>query len=207
MDVTAQAVKGVYTFTLSKDTEIVAAFKAKGQPGQQFTLSFTQPANGTLKVLRNTDEVAPGSKLDEGAELKVIATPSNGYELQALTVAGEDVTAQVVKGVYTFTLRADTQIAATFKEVEKNIINPVESSLLATLEVYPNPFRSELHLQNASELQRLCLLNTTGQEVVSLKHNGGNVLILPTTDLPAGLYILRLSDRQGGTRTLRVVKR
>ncbi len=207
VDVTAQAVKGIYTFTLSKDTEIVATFKAKGQPGQQFTLSFTQPANGTLKVLRNTDEVAPGSKLDEGTELKVIATPSNGYELQALTVAGVDVTAQVVKGVYTFTLKADTQIAATFKEVKKNIINPVESSLLATLEVYPNPFRSELHLQNASELQRLCLLNTTGQEVVSLKHNGGNVLILPTTDLPAGLYILRLTDRQGGTRTLRVVKR
>ena len=206
-DVTAQAVKGIYTFTLSKDTEIVATFKAKGQPGQQFTLSFTQPANGTLKVLRNTDEVAPGSKLDEGSELKVIVTPSNGYELQSLTVAGVDVTAQVVKGIYTFTLKADTQIAATFKEVKKNIINPVESSLLATLEVYPNPFRSELHLQNASELQRLCLLNSTGQEVVRLRHNGSSMLILPTTDLPAGFYILRLTDRQGGTRTLRVVKR
>ena len=207
MDVTVQVVNGAYTFTLTKDTEIVATFKPKGSSGQQFTLSFVQPSNGALKVLRNTDEVAPGSKLDEGTELKVITTPSNGYELQALTVAGEDVTAQVVKGVYTFTLKADTQIAATFKEVKKNIINPVESSLLATLEVYPNPFRSELHLQNASELQRLCLLNSTGQEVVRLRHNGSSMLILPTTDLPAGFYILRLTDRQGGTRTLRVVKR
>lgn len=207
MDVTVQVVNGAYTFTLTKDTEIVATFKPKGSSGQQFTLSFVQPSNGALKVLRNTDEVAPGSKLDEGTELKVITTPSNGYELQALTVAGEDVTAQVVKGVYTFTLKADTQIAATFKEVKKNIINPVESSLLATLEVYPIPFHSELHLQNASELQHLCMLNSAGQEVVRLRHNGSNVLILPTTDLPAGFYILRLTDRQGGTRTLRVVKR
>ncbi len=207
MDVTVQVVNGAYTFTLTKDTEIVATFKPKGSSGQQFTLSFVQPSNGALKVLRNTDEVAPGSKLDEGSELKVIVTPSNGYELQALTVAGVDVTAQMVNGIYTFTLKADTQIAATFKEVKKNIINPVESSLLATLEVYPIPFHSELHLQNASELQHLCLLNSAGQEVVRLRHNGSNMLILPTTDLPAGLYILRLSDRQGGTRTLRVVKR
>lgn len=207
VDVTVQVVNGAYPFTLTKDTEIVATFKPKGSSGQQFTLSFVQPSNGALKVLRNTDEVESGSKLDEGSELKVIVTPSNGYELQSLTVAGVDVTAQVVNGIYTFTLRADTQIAATFKEVKKNIINPVESSLLATLEVYPIPFHSELHLQNASELQHLCLLNSAGQEVVRLRHNGSNMLILPTTDLPAGLYILRLTDRQGGTRTLRVVKR
>lgn len=44
-------------------------------------------------------------------------------------------------------------------------------------------------------------------KLLASRHDGQPALLLGVGALPAGLYILRLVDCQGGTRNLRLVKR
>lgn len=89
----------------------------------------------------------------------------------------------------------------------KEVIDAVETSLLAGVEVYPNPCDAELHLRNVAALRSLAVVNALGQTVMTRTHNGAETMVIPTDMLPAGLYLLRLTDAEGGIHTLRFAKR
>jgi len=89
----------------------------------------------------------------------------------------------------------------------KEVIDAVESSLLAGVEVYPNPCDAELHLLNVAALRSLAVVNALGQTVLTRTHDGAETMVVPTDMLPAGLYLLRLTDTEGGVHTLRFAKR
>ncbi|MDU7165087.1 SpaA isopeptide-forming pilin-related protein [Finegoldia magna] len=74
-----------------------------------YKLDITNGANGTV-----TAEKTTGIKKDEQVTLTV--NPSNGYQLEKLTVAGLDVTSKVADGKYSFTMPAsNVAVKATFK--------------------------------------------------------------------------------------------
>ena len=56
-------------------------------------------------------------------------------------------------------------------------------------------------------LQSLRVVNALGQTVLTRAHNGAETTVLTTGTLPAGIYLLHLTDTAGGTRTLRFEKR
>ncbi|MBQ6698141.1 MAG: S-layer homology domain-containing protein [Oscillospiraceae bacterium] len=57
-----------------------------------------------------------GNMVAEHTEVILTVTPNTGYELDTLTVDGQNVTAQVSGGKYTFTMPAeDVEVSATFK--------------------------------------------------------------------------------------------
>ena len=89
----------------------------------------------------------------------------------------------------------------------KEIFNAVESSLLAGVEAYPNPCDAELHLRNVAALQSLRVVNALGQTVLTRAHDGAETMVVATDTLPAGIYLLHLTDTAGDIRTLRFVKR
>ena len=68
--------------------------------------------------------------------------------------------------------------------------------------VYPNPCHDELHLRSTSALRTLAVVNSQGQTVLTATHNGAAELTLRMDSLPAGLYLLQLTDTTGATRTL-----
>lgn len=78
-----------------------------------YELNITNGANGSVTAEKTTD-----LKKDEKVTLSI--SPSDGYQLDKLTVAGVDVTNKVADGKYSFPMPAsNVAVSATFKEKQK----------------------------------------------------------------------------------------
>ncbi len=99
-----------YTYT----AEVISDTTPDTSVGQTYTVTKSDCSNGTLTVDQNTAAA--------GTEVKVTATPNEGYEVGSVTASQEngtavDLTAGAESGVYTFTMPAsNVTVSATFKE-------------------------------------------------------------------------------------------
>ena len=81
------------------------------------TLTWAAPENGTIAVTVAGETVESGAEVEAGTEVVATFTPAEGYELETVTLGGEDVTTDVVDGVLTFAMgEEDVELAATFAE-------------------------------------------------------------------------------------------
>ena len=81
------------------------------------TLTWATPENGTIAVTVAGETVESGAEVEAGTEVVATFTPAEGYELETVTLGGEDVTTDVVDGVLTFVMgEEDVELAATFAE-------------------------------------------------------------------------------------------
>ena len=81
------------------------------------TLTWAAPENGTIAVTVAGETVESGAEVETGTEVVATFTPAEGYELETVTLGGEDVTTDVVDGVLTFVMgEEDVELAATFAE-------------------------------------------------------------------------------------------
>ena len=81
------------------------------------TLTWAAPENGTISVTVAGETVESGAEVEAGTEVVATFTPAEGYELETVTLGGEDVTTDVVDGVLTFAMgEEDVELAATFAE-------------------------------------------------------------------------------------------
>lgn len=71
--------------------------------------------------------------------------------------------------------------------------------------VYPNPVADELNIKGTTGIAAVAMYNLLGQEVISLKPGKENVMI-NTSGLTAGMYIIKVISVNGETTSLRVVK-
>ena len=79
------------------------------------TLTWAAPENGTIAVTVAGETVESGVEVATGTEVVATFTPAEGYELETVTLGGEDVTTDVVDGVLTFVMgEEDVELAATF---------------------------------------------------------------------------------------------
>ena len=80
-------------------------------------LTWAAPENGTIAVTVAGETVESGAEVEAGTEVVATFTPAEGYELETVTLGGEDVTTDVVDGVLTFVMgEEDVELAATFAE-------------------------------------------------------------------------------------------
>ena len=115
-DVTTDVVDGVLTFAMGEeDVELAATFTEI--PVILSTLTWVAPENGTIAVTVDGEPVESGVEVEAGIEVVATFTPAEGYELETVTLGGEDVTTDVVDGVLTFVMgEEDVELAATFAE-------------------------------------------------------------------------------------------
>ena len=115
-DVTTDVVDGVLTFAMGEeDVELAATFTEI--PVILSTLTWATPENGTIAVTVAGETVESGAEVEAGTEVVATFTPAEGYELETVTLGGEDVTTDVVDGVLTFAMgEEDVELAATFAE-------------------------------------------------------------------------------------------
>ena len=105
-DVTAQVADGAYSFTMpAGNMTVTATFKAI-----DYVITVSESENGAVGADKETAII--------GEEVTLTVTPDKGYVVNSLTVNGEDVTAQVADGAYSFTMPAgDVTVTATFKAI------------------------------------------------------------------------------------------
>lgn len=204
---TAKLPAGDYTYSVElagyqsaegqlKVSSLSAAVRVVLQPAKRYTVTFTVNAEGVR--LPEVAITINGEKLNSNAEgVATVELPNGTYPYTASKVGYSKVhgSLAVADGA------VDVPITLT-----KQHPNTVESTLLTAVVASPNPCHDILRLRNITALRTLRMVNTLGQVLRSQTHNGGEELLLPVGDLPAGVYLLHLTDTQGGVLTVRVVK-
>jgi len=101
--------------------EVVLYAIWKNAPLVPYTVSWQDPAHGTLKVEAYGKPVTSGSSLQEHWEITVNAVPDAGYKLKSLKVKANAKTEDLESGA-AFTLLGNTELVAEF--VKQNPLDP-----------------------------------------------------------------------------------
>jgi hypothetical protein len=140
--------------------EIVAVF-AK----QELTVNFTKPANGSLKVFKETTEIQSDTPVEYGTKLRVEAIPDTGYELVSLQANGQDIIENRV------TVTGATEIVAVFakQQFPVSFTKPANGTLKV--------FKGMTELQSGTPVEyetklRVEAIPDMGYKLVSLQANG-----------------------------------
>jgi peptidase S8 and S53 subtilisin kexin sedolisin len=202
---------GDYTFKVTKEgykeyNGSVKVDNAAAAVGVALVKNEVSPSKYTVTfAVKDTDgKAVPGATVEINSQ----SLPTNDR--------GE-ATIDLPEGTYPYTVKKDgyntftDKLTVAGKSVLQSVTlqqtpHAVESSLLADVAVYPNPCHDELHLRSTSALRTLAVVNSQGQTVLTATHNGAAELALRVDSLPAGLYLLQLTDTAGAIRTLRFAK-
>ena len=106
--------KAEYKFTVDKDMELKANFKAKDPVEETFTVKVK--ANDTNMGEAKLDPAK--AEYAKGEKVKAIATAKEGYEFVNWTVDGKAVSAEAT---YEFLVEKNVELTANFKETEKPV--------------------------------------------------------------------------------------
>lgn len=185
------------TFTVKEITKVEAIFEK-----QTFVVTAkVQEGVGGLVALSGAENFAA---VEFGTELTVVTMPAEGYVLAEIQVNGTPLP----KGTMTFTVTRLTTVTALFKKKEGKSAEPqtVEDSLLTNITVAPNPFTSLLRIVNpngvALRYELVDLMGTILRSGVS----DSIELFIATSELPSGVYFVRLAAQTGIQKTVRVSK-
>ena len=181
---------------------------------ENHTVSFEQPANGSLTVTYDGKEIQSGAEVPEGAGIVVTATANEGYEFESLKVNGVDF-----ENGGTYTVSADVTIVATFKETTIDP-DPEPEMYIVTIDdvdhVTITVKAGDVVITSGTEVEDGTVLTVTyevekGYKLVSssgttVTVEGGNVSITATVEpVPVtGIQIDKptLSLKVGGTETI-----
>ena len=158
-----------------------------------YAVTLTHEGEGTLKVTGIEERRL--NAVPAGTELTAVATPKTGWKLKSLMAGTTDI-----KADGKFAVTADVEVKAVFEK-----ITPVEDAMFANVVVSPNPFENQLRVTSNDLRGQYALLNAQGV-VVRRGNMDGNKVVIETTDLTSGLYLLRLTAESGATKTITVVK-
>jgi len=186
-------------FTVSADVTVSAEFEAESVVKSTVHITTPNPTEGNLEVKLNDVTLSDGALVDDGAELTIIATPSNGFKLKSITINGDIISAT---NPITYRVAGNVFISAQFIAAQ-DIPNPVES--LLEVGIAQNPFVELLTLTNTQQVVRYTVVNALGATVAAGYNSGSSTIALGANNWAAGLYIVRL-EGASGIRTIRAIK-
>ena len=154
--------------------------------------------------------------VNESKQLQVIYNPSTTTQ-KGVTWSSDDTQIAAVEngtvkaiaeGQTTITVKstADPSKTATCKvKVSVNNNVSITDTAFAGVVIAPNPFDNQLRITNDELRGEYALLNAQGV-VVRSGNMDGREIVIETSDLTSGLYLLRLTAENGAVKTYRVVK-
>lgn len=164
------------------------------------TVTINSPENGTITATATNgtpvqSTITTGSSVLVGTKVTVSVNPASGFVIQALTVNGNDVTASLSEGKYSFNVNADATIEAVFTV---STVNP-STSLLSG--VYLNPLTNHLTFFDRVENTEATIYNVTGKRIA-----GSNTSEIDLSDVQAGVYFVRYMTSTG-VESVRFIKK
>ena len=174
--------KNTYVLTPTEDLTIRGIFISTRPV--TYAIHFAQPAHGHLKLFAGEQEIQPNATLERGTEVKVEATPDEGYELKSLKVNEQDILS-----AKKFTVEGESTVVATFEQ--KTAVEEPDESLL--LKVYPNPTDSYCIVSvPATYIGETAYLLGAGGELLRLLPLVQSEVTLDLAYLPVGIYLLKV---------------
>ena len=172
---------------------------------------ITPAGSGTVSITRKAsgDMVNKGDALTKDEVLIVKGEPDGTHKVKKITAAGATNTSG---NEWKVTANPGEQVVFTVEfekaqdeENKNNDPTPVESVLLAQVQLSPNPTDGQVTINAGTTLARCEVYSSMGALLQAIE-SPESVFTIDLTASPSGVYLVRLVDMQGGCKTLRVVK-
>ena len=95
------------SFTVDSNSTVEAFFSK-----MKYTVTYTQPANGTLTVKDGTQTILSGNSVEHGTVLTIEATPAQYYKLDSILVNGTRISG------FSFTVNSNSTVEAYFSKMK-----------------------------------------------------------------------------------------
>ena len=194
--VTAKTGEVIFTVEFEKVATLGATVITPAGSG---TVSITRKASGNM--------VNKGDALTKDEVLIVKGEPDGTHKVKKITAAGATNTSgnewevTATSGEVTFTVEFEKAQG----ENNNSDPTPVESVLLAQVQLSPNPTDGQVTIDAGTTIARCEVYSGTGALLQTIEAPE-SVFPIDLTASPSGVYLVRLVDMQGGCKTLRVVK-
>ncbi|HPX07699.1 MAG TPA: choice-of-anchor J domain-containing protein [Tenuifilaceae bacterium] len=179
-------------FTSGESSIVTIPFTIEGGV-TVYTVTFTVINSETEAVLEGVEITIGNGTITTDAEgMATISLPDGTYEFTA--DAGEYY--DVYEG--SFTVEGE-DLAITVP------MNPVgiTPNILASLEVYPNPFNHQISVRNAEGVNRVVITNLIGQVVMDIPLTSETI---NTSDLGKGVYMITFIAENGERAIRKMIK-
>ena len=140
-----------------------------------YAVTYNNPYGGSIHVIKGTDIVMSGEKVEKDTELTVRATPNSGFALKSLTLNGQDI-----DNGYTFRIDKAVDIRVVFSPA-----TALDEATTESLTLYPNPVADVLYLSATARTIRI--YDMYGTEVA----HATNTDKVEVSHLPAGVYTVK----------------
>ncbi len=206
------------TITTTKGDEPVTLTELKGEfvmPNEAATLTVVlmvdegnlitvTDGGAKVKIMNGTTEVTSTTKVK--AETDLVITVTNvpeKKEIESVKFNNAPLTPEADKS---YKVKMSATAATLVVTLKDKTPQAVEDVVFAGVVVAPNPFAAQLRIVGNGVMGRYALLNTQGQVLVAGELNATETEVAAAENIPAGLYLLRLSAN-GVSKTFKVVKK
>lgn len=174
---------------------------------QNIGIEVTEPEN-PISVAVDSTLNAQGSEMNGG----IFITPSGGnpsYSFEWFDALGEIVSTaedleNVGAGTYTLVVTDDSGCSRTFQfMVGTSATAPL---WVADLAIYPNPVSASLYIELPTYGQFVTTLSSQDGVMIHTNAAASGQQVLDMSNLPSGVYLLRVVDEQGGMGVFRIMK-
>ena len=92
-----------------------------------------------------------------------------------------------------------------FPRSTADILTGINTEVLATVSIYPNPAKAYLNINNIQDVNKLVISNILGKAVL-IRNISDNSMRINVSDLENGIYIVTLFTESGLSRSERIIK-
>ncbi len=179
-----------YRHTVNGGVQVSATFK----PIMRKVVCSVVKGNGVVVVTAGGKVVPNDTQVAENTQVTI--------EIKGGAVEYIKVNGQLIHNGDSYTVLSDTRIEVSFAD-EKG--TAVESTVLALVDVSPNPFKNVIKLRHAEGVERFRMVNLQGVELLRGDLHGEDCVDIPATTFVEGEYVLVLY-RGNELRRIMVVK-
>ena len=169
--------------TDNESISVVAHFKTASGVTKLYTITPRAGAHGSITP-------SMGIILAEGESQRFTFTPDEGYKVKQILVNDNyvgDSTSYVIENI-----QEHTTIQVDFE-----LINSIDQNILNQhVKIYPNPTSAYLSVKLTTSFDQVEILDLLG-EIIYTSTISDTDFVVNVTDYNSGMYILRLSGKQG----------
>jgi hypothetical protein len=175
----------------------IGLFYSEYEPGDEpdsYVLTITIDGNGTVVV--DGEPYSGPVTAESGTWIDLEAIPDDGNEFVEWQGDIQSEEAQI-----SVQMDGNTSITALF-----SIVSHIPEIDAEDTYVYPNPFRDNITITNPGYLSRVAISNIAGQIITEVPITGQGEIIIPTSEMEDGVYLIILQTRNGNRIIRKAVK-
>lgn len=191
---------------INEELIIGSDYKLLVNPIENFnnTINFNViGSNGTLTAKVDGATIVSGSMVMLEKTVIFTAIPAFGYRVKEWKLNGNVIPGHQMNNYSLSNISSSASVSVEFILATDIDLQDIDEK---TIKFYPNPFSSFIKVINATDYEKIELIEISGQVRLQLFSNGKEEITIHTDTLPKGVYILQASNSKGRITTKKFIK-